>query len=441
VERVTDDGTGAAVGGLRPRTDRVACTALVMLIITLALGGAAYALRAGLYYDETQYWQLGGSLLQTGVYSLDSGTPTAFKVPGVPVILAALQAAGLDLSASRVLFVLLLPLGACLAWRWLTAIGVPQTPAAWAVAFAFVNPALVVSSGTLYPQFGVGVAYLAAIAAWSACERSDNSRRRLVFALAAGLSLGVSMMLASTAIAVIAAMLLWALWRMRRGPAHWQASLGTQLATIGVVAVGVCLVVAPWYVRNGIAMGRFPLTSTSGGVTLLGGNSPASTVDNGPEMRFPPEDTPPAGLSEVERDDFYRERAIEHIRQQPIRYARLYIAKVAYGVWPTAVTATKGANRLGDVVQRLYYGLLYLGVLAWLLLKKRQASARSWIANVAPYLSLGVLMAAASLLSYAVFFTRLRYRLPTDIPLGLFAGLGAYLLWDEWAARLRRRRS
>lgn len=434
-------GRRGAVSGLNGRTDRLARTAVVILVSMLALGGVVFALLTSPYFDEIQYWQMGRSLLHTGVYSLTpGGPPTTYKVPGVPIALAATQTLGLDFTASRVLFaLLLLPLGAWLAWRWLTSLGVPKQASACAVAFAFANPALIVSSGTLYPQFAVGVAYLGAIAAWSASERRNAKVSRWLLALVAGLALGLSVMLASTAVVVIAAMLVWVLWRARRRSARGEARLGVQLASVGIVAVGVCLVVAPWLVRNASVTGRFPLMGTSAGITLLEGNAPASTVDNGPEMRFTGDDNPPAGLSEVAQDEFFRARALDHIRTQPIYYGRLYLAKVAYGLWPTAVTATKGPNAVADVLQRFYYGLLYLGLLAWVFAKKRLALAHPWIVDIAPYLNLGILMATASLLSYAAFFTRLRYRLPTDIPLGLFAGLSAYLLFVAWTERRGRR--
>lgn len=428
---------GRVVSRIRDRANRPAWI-VSGATLALALGGVMFALHTRPFFDETQYWQMGRNLLDTGVYSLTlGGPPTAFKVPGVPLLLAATQAMGFGFTESRVLFVLLLlPLGVWLAWRMLASIGIPPVASAWAVVFAFANPALVASSGTLYPQFAVGVAYLAAIVAWNASERRDAIGSRMLLALAAGLALGLAVMLASTAAIVVAAMFLWVLWRAWHRSARGESPLGPQLVAAGVVAIGICVVLAPWLIRNSIVAGRFPLMGTSGGITLLAGNSPASTVENGPEVRFPAEDTPPAGSSEVAQDQFYRGRALEHIRREPLYYGRLYLAKVAYGVWPTAVTATSGSNLLGDVVQRLYYGLLYLLLLMWVLFEKRLSLAQSWIADAAPYLRLGLLMAIVSVLSYAVFFTRLRYRLPTDVPLGLFAGLSVYLLSASGCAPL-----
>jgi hypothetical protein len=413
--------------------------ALLVIVLALMMGGAVFALRVGAFFDEVEYWQFAQGLLRTGTYSSVPGTPTAFKVPGVPLILAALQWLGLGFTGSRLLFVLLLPLGALLSLRWMRSWGVPFVPAAWATVFAFSNPALVASSGTLYPQLALGVSYVAAMCLWSASERAESVRRRLLMALSAGAILGVSTMLVSTSVVVVGAMLVWAAWRARHKSERAVTSRAGRAAAIAVAGLGLCLVVAPWLIRNAVVMGRFPLVSTSGGVTLLGGNSPGSTVDNGPETRLLPEDKPPAGLSEVAMDQFYRERALEHIRQEPVRYGLLYVHKVAYGLWPTAVTATHGANRLGDLVQRTYYAFLYAGLLGWALLVSRATSEASWIAKIRPYFSLSLLIAVTSLLSYAAFFTRLRYRLPTDIPIGLFAGLGLYLAVAEWVKRRQQR--
>jgi hypothetical protein len=62
-----------------------------------------------------------------------------------------------------------------------------------------------------------------------------------------------------------------------------------------------------------------------------------------------------------------------------------------------------------------------------------------WIAEIASYLSLTLIVAVSSLLSYAAFFTRLRYRLPADVPLALFAGMGAFLLASALVERARAR--
>jgi hypothetical protein len=318
--------------------------------------------------------------------------------------------------------------------------GVPPKASAFAVVFAFANPALVASSGTLYPQFGVGVALLAAIAAWSTSERKTATRPRLLFALGAGLLLGIGVMLAPGGAAAVVAMLFWAVWRVRRRSRRLEGQLGARLAAVAVVAVGVCLVVTPWFVRNALVFGRFPLLATSAGGAFLGGNMSGTRPDTSIGLKSAADETPPPGLSESGLDQFYVERGLENVSQQPVQYAQLYLEKVAFGLWPTALTVTYGSNPLADAVQRFYYGLLYLGLLAWLILKKRSSAAHPWIADVAPYLSLGLLMAIATLLSYAALFVRLRYRLPTDVPLGLFAGLGAYLLYTAWSERGRESR-
>jgi hypothetical protein len=421
------------------RADRVAGVFVAGIMLVLILGGSFYALTARSYYDETEYWRMGQLLLKTGMLSIEPGVPTAYKVPGIPILLAAIRAVGLDFNGSRLLFVLLLPVGAWLVWRWFASLGVPRAATAFAVVAAFANPALVASSGTLYPQVGLAVSCLAAFAAWSSAERSPAMGKKLAWALSAGLVLGLGVMLASTALTVVVSVVLWAGWRAIAGSRRGAVPIGPLLMPVGALVLGVCLMVTPWIVRNANTFGVFPLMGTNSGVMLLMGNSPATRPDSGPNVAIAAADVPPAGSSELQREQFYRARGLEHILQQPMYYSRLYLEKVAYGLWPTAVTWSQGANATADVVQRIYYALMYLGLLMWVFLKRRMLGRHPWIAEIAPYLSLTLIVAVSSLLSYAVFFTRLRYRLPADVPLALFAGMGVFLLAIALVERARER--
>lgn len=427
------------MSGVRQRADRIAGWTVAGIALVLVLGGSLYALTAKPYYDETEYWRMGQLLLQTKMLSIEPGVPTAYKVPGMPIVLAAIRAVGLGFTEGRLLLVLLLPLGIWLVWRWFGTLGIPPATTAFAVVAAFANPALVASSGTLYPQVGLAVSFLAAVAAWSSAERSPVFGKKLAWALFAGLLLGLGVMLASTALTVAVSVVLWAGWRAIVGSRRGTVPVGPLLMPLGALILGVCMMVTPWIVRNANTFGVFPLMGTNSGVMLLMGNSPETRPDSGPNVAIAANDRPPAGSSELEREQFYRARGLEHILQQPMYYGQLYLEKVAYGVWPTAATASQGANTVGDVAQRIYYVLMYLGLLMWVFLKRRMLGKHPWIAEIAPYLSLSLIVAVSSLLSYAVFFTRLRYRLPADVPLALFAGMGAFLLTVALVERVRAR--
>src|SRR5664280_978675 len=90
---------------------------------------------------------------------------------------------------------------------------------------------------------------------------------RLRNAALAGVFLGASILVRSTAEALILILPLWLLWR-HPSRESWRAAL-----VLGVIS---CLVLAPWVVRNELVMHTSSL-STNGGVTLWLGANPKAT--------------------------------------------------------------------------------------------------------------------------------------------------------------------
>ena len=171
----------------------------------------------------------------------------------------------------------------------------------------------------------------------------------------------------------------------RRGRGDWRAGLVQAL----VMLVGLALLVAPWTVRNEVALGRFVPISTGGGQVLFSGSYMPSGGDpervgeevlqRHPELRAELPADPRleqilAALAkqrypELESDAALarmgRERLWDDVSEHPLEYAGFVAAKIGR-IWshgPRDVMREPVWEALHWLLVAL--GLLGLGVLAW----------------------------------------------------------------------------
>lgn len=171
----------------------------------------------------------------------------------------------------------------------------------------------------------------------------------------------------------------------RRGRDDWRAGLVQAL----VMLVGVAVVVAPWTVRNEVALGRFVPISTGGGQVLFSGSympsggDPervgAEVLERHPELRreLPPNPRLEQILGalakqrypEMESDATLarmgRERLWDDVSEQPVAYAGFVASKLwlIWGHGPRDVMREPVWEVLHWLLVAL--GLLGLAVLAW----------------------------------------------------------------------------
>jgi 4-amino-4-deoxy-L-arabinose transferase-like glycosyltransferase len=171
----------------------------------------------------------------------------------------------------------------------------------------------------------------------------------------------------------------------RRGRDDWRAGLVQAL----VMLVGLAVVVAPWTVRNEVALGRFVPISTGGGQVLFAGSympsggDPervgAEVLERHPELRreLPPEprleqilaalaaQRYPHMESDASLARMGRERLWDDVSDHPVEYAGFVASKLwlIWGHGPRDVMREPVWEVLHWLLVAL--GLLGLGVLAW----------------------------------------------------------------------------
>ena len=281
---------------------------------------------------------------------------------------------------------------------------------------------------------------------------------RISLSIGAGALLGSAVLLRPNAGILLLAALLWSLWLWRRGVSQVLVKGFLPLA----IAAGV--VVLPTTLRNYAVSGEFvPVVSTTGINLYMGNNPNASGLV---EVRIPDlgkyrtcyeypallealsEDVG-APLSHADASSHFLRRALEYIRNNPGRTARLLWKKTKLYWGPREIAHNRALEDVrleSSPLQRAFVthsfilALAALGVLSAVasrylcrdeaLEQDDRSAERGWRVLVLVSWS-----AALWYLSIIPFFFSARYRAPSVILLVLLAGWAVQWLWRRWTLR------
>lgn len=246
-------------------------------------------------------------------------------------------------------------------------------------------------------------------------------------ALGLGLSLAAAALLRQVFLLFIPFLFLWVLLSNRK--------LWAQLALSSLVVIAAIL---PFTIYNYARFDRFVLLNTNAGFAFYWGNHPLYGTDFVPIL--PSEtyrDMIPAeirGLDEASLDQALLERALGFITAEPGRYLLLSINRIpAYFMfWPSSDSGT-----LSNIARVGSFGLLWpfmlYGLLLWL--RRSRGSWGAFLASPAMLLALfGVVYSGIHILTWAL----VRYRLPVDAVLLIFASLAVLDLAARFPAMKRK---
>jgi 4-amino-4-deoxy-L-arabinose transferase-like glycosyltransferase len=337
---------------------------------------------------------------------------TAADVPGYPVFLAliGLLVPG-GVLALRLAQAIVVALGCLLCFDLGRRLGGRSTGLAAATLYS-LDPLLVVSAALLYPEATAGLLLTASlVVAWEAVGRD-----RLSWVLVAGVLLGVFTLFRPVGLALAPAMIGW----LGLAPGSRRSR---RAAYVAVLVGAWALVLVPWAHRNHQAYDRLlPITVGVRGVPVIG--------------------------AEVDRSGVAGAVATA-VRRDPPGFTWRTIREFGHfwELYPTRLVTDDSARRAGfsrqdpritsepvlrrsarDLVSAVSFGLeLALAGVGVVIGWRTRRRETVWL--------LGLVLSFA--LGYAVFYGKLRYRIPIlPIVLG-FAGLGA----ADLARRLGRYRS
>lgn len=407
-------------------TDRRANRRVALLALALAVGVAlrlAAALYVGqsveplpgafdqLWYDALAQRVAGGhgfSFAHDAWPMTPAGAPTAHWSYLYTTALAAVYAAfGHQPLVARlvqaVLVGILLPLG---TWRLTRAALGSERIAGIAALLAAGYAYFVYYSAVLMTEMATITAVVWLLDAAVRLADDPAPRRRWI---AFGVLVGVAGLLRQVVLLTIPLLCLWILWRHRAQART--VVIGTVLA-----AATALLVLSPATVRNARAFGRLVLVNTNAGYAFFWANHPIHGTDFkdvlGPEDPRYQELVPPElrHLDEAALDRALMARGWGFVLDDPVRYVRLTLSRFDdyFKFWPSAESST-----LSNLSRVLSFGLLWPFMAAGLWLARRD-----WHRTM-PLLLFAAAYAKVHLLSWAL----IRYRLPIDAVLLVFAAV------------------
>ncbi|MBK7896864.1 MAG: glycosyltransferase family 39 protein [Candidatus Promineifilaceae bacterium] len=251
--------------------------------------------------------------------------------------------------------------------------------------------------------------------------RQTNSTRWADWLLL-GLALGATVLLRQLFLLFVPFLLLWLWWAAR--PRPWRLLL--PLIIIGVM-------VAPFTLRNSQAFGRFVLLNTNSGYAFFWGNHPRygtqfiPILGNGEYIEMIPPELLTQGLNEAELESELLSLGVGYVFDDFGRYLQLSLSRIpSYFVfWPSADSSTiSNISRVGS------FGLFLPFMLAGLVLSLRQGATSwpEWLKTPQALLLLFMLFYTAL---HLLTWTLIRYRIPIDAILILYAGLALLTLVEK----------
>jgi hypothetical protein len=421
---------GNAVLALPGIYDQISYHGLANRVITgygFSFGEAHWpATRPG---EPTAHWSYLYTLYLSGVYALTGGQPVMARV--LQAVLAGI-------------------LHVWLAWRIGDRVFGP-TVGLVAAGLSALYLYFVYYAGALITEtfFIIGVLWVLD----SALRLQDALRRRMVEQptrrwawwqwLELGLAFGITVMLRQVFMLFGPVLFGWLWWVGLRQGREGKRSRGSQT---GHLLVGTLLsmtimlaMILPWTLRNQRVFGVFVPLNTNSGYAFFWGNNPIYGTkfvgilpEDGPSYYdlIPPELLP---LNEAELDRELLKRGVQFVFDDPMRYLLLSASRTLeyFKFWPSPQS-----GMLSNVVRVASFGLLLPFMVYGIWRASRYA-----VRPTAPHQQAAILLLFGFCLTYTMIhlltWALIRYRLPVDAVLLIFAALGIVTLLERVARGTR----
>lgn len=381
-----------------------------VLILIVMLSGIMYSLYLGdtlrFLPDEQDYYDLATNIAKSFSYSLDNINPTAYRPPGYPLFLSFPRYFGGGVIILRILNFFILGFGIFLIYKILRR---EHSGIAGLIGVVLIigYPVMFFTSGTLYPQILASVLFLLIIYIYT-----GEPDKVWIYALC-GLLFGFLIITVPT---FIFTLLLFPVWLGRKNK-----QLMGYLTMIGIALI----ILGAWGIRNYKQFNEFVFISTNSGENLLLGNSENTTPSGGRTIDISKYSSIAETYNEVERDQYYRSKALEYIKDNPIRTAQIYVLKVLnYFNFRNELVTESEESQIRDAVVLLTYGFLLITFI--LRLAMVRTIKMSYFER-----NMTIIYIASALFS-AIFFTRIRFRIPYDYLLIMVVALFLAKLVDRY---------
>ena len=367
---------------------------ILLIILLVCAAGAVYSFSLGeslrFLPDEQDYVRIVSNLAEHGTFSIDGASRTAYRAPAYPWLLYLVSLIRGNMIAFRIVNFLLL---AGTMYISFILLGREISPdAAWTSGVLTLGyPVIFFTAGALYPQTLAAFLLVLFIFLISGKQTAPGK-----FA-AAGVVGGLLVLTIPLFMFVIVLAVVWT-WFARRENFY-------RLAVLTLLPV--VFLVGSWTVRNYLAFDALVFVTSNSGENLLVGNSANTTPNAGTTVDIGAARAEAEIMDEISRDRFFRDQALSYIRSNPGDALKLYVGKVFnYFNYSNELVTQSESSSLRDWIMLATYGpMLVVFVARLMFFWKYPPSALEWLL---------ILIYLASALLYAVFFTRIRFRVPFD---------------------------
>jgi hypothetical protein len=183
-------------------------------------------------------------------------------------------------------------------------------------------------------------------------------------ALGLGASLGLTALFRQAVLPWVPVLFLWLLWRAWRG--ERRSFVRLRLPALVLAGMMLLAFILPWTYRNYRVYGEFLLLNSNTGYAMYSAQHPMhGTSFQAFEAAPLPDELWGQVSNEVEWDHALMRRGIEFILEDPVRYLRLSLSRVAdyFEFWPTDTSLLNNVGRLFSFTLYLPFMLygFYLG--------------------------------------------------------------------------------
>ncbi len=263
--------------------------------------------------------------------------------------------------------------------------------------------------------------------------RPPGSGRAVRLGLELGVAMAATLLLRQVVIGFLAVLVLWLVWLAIRHQAKYPAA-----AALVTTALACLLLISPFVIRNYLVFGQFAMPNTNAGFTFFWSNHPVygtrfeAVLSPSHGVSYP-ELIPPElrNLNEAQLDRALLARGLQFVRDDPGRYVLLSLSRIPvyFQFWPTP-----DSTGLSNMARVLSFGLFLPFMLYGLVLAIRDirpgGTLRPSDAELdasdlrQTYLVLFLLFIITYTAIHLASWANVRYRLPVDAFLILFAAYG-----------------
>ena len=375
---------------------------VLFLIITIIFAGVVYSFHLGdnlNYRDEFAYSDIAQNLISEGQY-IDEKTSNfklrGFRPPGYPLFLALPIFLGAEIPLLRVLNFIALGASIYLLYRILKNISSKFAGLVGAL-LVFFYPVLFYTASLLYPQTIASFLLLLILFLLSNSQKDEKISIKKFSLL--GIIAGFLILMVPNLIFSVFLVACSIFFIQQQG----------KLKAITAMLISTCLIISIWSVRNYTVFNRFVFISTNSGINLLTGNSENTTYNSGVNLDRSKYTSQAFknGLDEVERNSYYKSKAIEFVLNNKARAAKLYFMKALNNFnFGNKLYVQSEQDLLKDIIMFISYGFLIIIFIIRLFFL--------WKFKPSKFEILLILIYLLNPFFLAIFFTRIRFRLPLD---------------------------